>query len=885
MPTAMGYPALPSDPTPLSGDVPAAAPGLTLKDYLPFMKPGTWSKDKTSKGSSAAARATSSVDPALLAAYPGLALLDNPDAAALPGHYGSLPSSQSQSPVHMPKQPSSQPASPAMRHQAYPPPPTLSDSIQSPTAAPGAPSAKRWPTDPASYNGAPPGGPEYPISSQYSVVSTAAASTSLQFAASQAPHAAGYTRGPMPGYNLPSSAYPPSSVSAGSPHPPVPSGAPHQAQNYTQPPASSTSLPSSVAGNPAYGHQSTSAHASSNQWQGYGYVSAASQPAVTTSASMPQFSQSSASPNQYPQVTPQSGGQQSIRQPAGYIPSQQGQNPTGTGVPGRPSAQGTGAVTGKQYPSGPPASYASQPNQYQSNPGQYQTMPGQYQPQMGYANTAFSMPSSSNVYQVPGQQYQAYAPVSSAVATSSSAPYSTPMSVGTSQSMSPYTPQSTSYIPQSTSAFTSQSSTAYTPVSTVYQSPTQNPAQVSGTSTVASNYQQQHTQHQQPGSSVSSGYLAQGQGQYTTQQGQTKGQFYQPGQTQSQYSSQQTPGPFQYPQQSPSQVTGQYQPNQYPQGQGVSPYSQQGTHQAQPQYPQFRAQYPSQPSQSQATVTPAQGQNLAQPSQAQYSSQGAPSQYHQTNTYPGTQGHQPQPNQNLPNTCQTGQYQMPQKPSPYPAVSTQQVSGQTTQYPSQQYPQQQQQQAYPQNSYNAYPAYSQAMPTLPSPLKPTPPPSVGYPSPVPSPAVGPDNKPLDATVRSSSLPPASPLPQESTKLDRQKSVDDILSAGPDKAAEEDVLTPKVITSEDIKRQKEEELKNSLKEGPKDPYVEPAVLDKFIADVEKFGSQVEGLTKQTLSGPTPLEKEWKVLFAYDNPLFLDLESGSHFIITCCLQGLD
>jgi tyrosine-protein phosphatase non-receptor type 23 len=133
--------------------------------------------------------------------------------------------------------------------------------------------------------------------------------------------------------------------------------------------------------------------------------------------------------------------------------------------------------------------------------------------------------------------------------------------------------------------------------------------------------------------------------------------------------------------------------------------------------------------------------------------------------------------------------------------------------------------------------------SLPSPIKPTA--SGLYPSPAASPAV-------DPIPRASSLPPFS---QEPVKLDRQKSVDDILSA--DQVTSEDVLRPKVVTSEDIRQQKEEELKKSLKEGPKDPYLDPTVLHKFVMDVEKFEKYVESLAKQPLSGPTPLEKEWKV----------------------------
>ena len=35
------------------------------------------------------------------------------------------------------------------------------------------------------------------------------------------------------------------------------------------------------------------------------------------------------------------------------------------------------------------------------------------------------------------------------------------------------------------------------------------------------------------------------------------------------------------------------------------------------------------------------------------------------------------------------------------------------------------------------------------------------------------------------------------------------------------------------------------------------LNKFVGEVEAYVKHVEGLTKHTLSGPTPLDKEWRV----------------------------
>ncbi len=43
----------------------------------------------------------------------------------------------------------------------------------------------------------------------------------------------------------------------------------------------------------------------------------------------------------------------------------------------------------------------------------------------------------------------------------------------------------------------------------------------------------------------------------------------------------------------------------------------------------------------------------------------------------------------------------------------------------------------------------------------------------------------------------------------------------------------------------------------DPYVDPECLTRFATEVEKFEKSVESLYKQPMSGPTSLEKEWRV----------------------------
>jgi hypothetical protein len=95
------------------------------------------------------------------------------------------------------------------------------------------------------------------------------------------------------------------------------------------------------------------------------------------------------------------------------------------------------------------------------------------------------------------------------------------------------------------------------------------------------------------------------------------------------------------------------------------------------------------------------------------------------------------------------------------------------------------------------------------------------------------------------------------------SLDDLLSSSPEGSKESgrlktnEVLTPKVITEEEIRKHREAEMKNSLKQSAaKDPYTDLDLLNRFVVEVEKFEKIVEGLTKETLSGPTPLDKEWK-----------------------------
>lgn len=44
---------------------------------------------------------------------------------------------------------------------------------------------------------------------------------------------------------------------------------------------------------------------------------------------------------------------------------------------------------------------------------------------------------------------------------------------------------------------------------------------------------------------------------------------------------------------------------------------------------------------------------------------------------------------------------------------------------------------------------------------------------------------------------------------------------------------------------------------RDPYSDEQSLDQFVHAVERYVKQIETLTKPSLKGPTPLDKEWQV----------------------------
>jgi hypothetical protein len=94
------------------------------------------------------------------------------------------------------------------------------------------------------------------------------------------------------------------------------------------------------------------------------------------------------------------------------------------------------------------------------------------------------------------------------------------------------------------------------------------------------------------------------------------------------------------------------------------------------------------------------------------------------------------------------------------------------------------------------------------------------------------------------------------------STDDLLSSSPSHSAPttDHLLTPKVLTAEDIQQQKEEELRNTIRLKHNDPYADRAVLESLIREVEKLEQKLENLTKRKQDGGLAiLDKEWKVSF--------------------------
>ncbi|XP_037282532.2 tyrosine-protein phosphatase non-receptor type 23 isoform X2 [Rhipicephalus microplus] len=100
-----------------------------------------------------------------------------------------------------------------------------------------------------------------------------------------------------------------------------------------------------------------------------------------------------------------------------------------------------------------------------------------------------------------------------------------------------------------------------------------------------------------------------------------------------------------------------------------------------------------------------------------------------------------------------------------------------------------------------------------------------------------------------------PLVPEAAKKDLLSTT---LDSTPDANAQVAVLQPQVLSSDSWKDRgnKAEEKSMDARMVGKDPLSDPAALEKFITEVERFEKYVEGLTKKSLNGPTLLEQKWK-----------------------------
>ncbi|ELU12724.1 hypothetical protein CAPTEDRAFT_228981 [Capitella teleta] len=609
-----------------------------------------------------------------------------------------------------------------------------------------------------------------------------------------------------------------------------------------------------------------------------------SQAGAVTGQTLGQYSQAGAvpaqTPGQYSQAKSVPGQTPGQYSQAGAVPAQtQGQYSQAGAVPGQTPGQYSqvGAVPGQTL--GQFSQARSVPGQTLGQYSQAGAVPGQTPGQYSQAGvvTGQTPGQYSQVGAVPGQTPGQY---SQAGAVSGQTPgqYSQAGTV----------PGQTAGQYSQAGAVTGQTPGQYSQVGAV---PGQTPGQYSQAGAVPGQTPGQYSQAgavpgQTPRQYSQAGTVpGQTPGKYSqagTVPGQAPGQYSQAGAVQDPYSQYhyQSPGQIQA-HHSSNVVQGQYNQNnvgqrpshqtlQSSQGQTTFPQNAQSHYQpaySQQQGGQFSGGQYTQPTQSQYPVgnQPVQGKadpNPLQSTSIGQNSQGSWSRYQ--NTPPAvSQGHssQAQSQYNASQQASNGQcYPADGGPQQYPPAAYNNQTSKATPYATGAQPQAQMQGRPQQLAANQPTGYAsqpygysatnvvgqppvETTPSLPSPIKPM---TTVFPSPAPSPAV-------EMAPRASSLPPVA---QDPVKLDRQKSVDDILSA--DLGDSDDVLRPKVVTSEDIRQQKEEELKKSLKEGPKDPYLDPTLLQRFVDEVEKFEKHVEVLNKQPLSGPSPLEKEWKEL---------------------------
>lgn len=111
------------------------------------------------------------------------------------------------------------------------------------------------------------------------------------------------------------------------------------------------------------------------------------------------------------------------------------------------------------------------------------------------------------------------------------------------------------------------------------------------------------------------------------------------------------------------------------------------------------------------------------------------------------------------------------------------------------------------------------------------------------------------------LQPGPSFAVDSTKPLVPEAAKDLLSATIDTAQDKSqaaVLQPQVLSSESWKERgsKPEDKTAETRTSGKDPLSDPAALEKFIVEVERFEKYVEGLAKKSLNGPTLLEQKWK-----------------------------
>ncbi|XP_033113884.1 tyrosine-protein phosphatase non-receptor type 23-like [Anneissia japonica] len=321
---------------------------------------------------------------------------------------------------------------------------------------------------------------------------------------------------------------------------------------------------------------------------------------------------------------------------------------------------------------------------------------------------------------------------------------------------------------------------------------------------------------------------------HPTQSVQQKG----PQQTQGTYPNQhslaqQTQGAYPNQQPGAQQTQGKY-PNQQPgaqQTQGTYLNQPPGAQQSQNTYPnqqpgaqQTQGTYPNQQPGAQQT----QGTYLNQPPGAQQSQSTYPNQQPRTQQAQGTYTNQQPGAQQIQNT-----------------YSNQQPRAQQTQatYPNQKPGAQQPQGAYQsqQTAAQQAPPHSQSQKPVPQPRQ-----SLGKQS------TGPNSIQNIQQLEQQQLQ----QPLQPTKFTGPKQPD-LLSTSPDNQQKslENVLLPKKTESQPEPQERQMRV---VKLPSADPYDDKGVLDRFVEEVEKLEKYVEGLNKQTLSGPTVIDSLWKEL---------------------------